>query len=293
MAQFSLISAIGTPLNEEEGLHVEGLHAHLAQQHDARIDGILVAGTMGLMQLLADKTYHDLVSHSAQWWKGKGEVLAGVGDASFARTADRIRRLNEVPVDGVVVLSPYFVTFSQAELIDYFRSLADVSHAPLFLYDLPQRTRTNLEIETVLALSEHPNIAGIKCSGDLDQTRRLIKELRGSSFRVIVAHPTQLDALFREGVREHLDGIYSIAPHLSKQIANCAMQGDWELVRSNLTKLSNLLSTIQSYGIFLAMTAILNWQGVPASFAPRPFRPLSEDARCRLLAEPSVISAFR
>ena len=141
MLRTRLISAIGTPLTSDEELHIDGLYKHLEEQFAADIDGVLVAGTMGLMQLLADKTYNDLIVHSAKWWKAKGELLVGVGDASYARTVERIRLVNEVPVDGVVVLSPYFVPFSQAELLEYFRSLANASRAPLFLYDLPQRTR--------------------------------------------------------------------------------------------------------------------------------------------------------
>lgn len=289
----TLISAIGTPLNDEEGLHREGLYKHLDEQYAAQIDGILVAGTMGLMKLLADATYYDLVAQSVIRWEGKGEILVGVGDASYARTVDRIRLVNEMRVDGVVVLSPYFVSFTQEELLDYFRSLADISRAPLFLYDLPQRTRTSLEIDTILALSDHPNIAGIKCSGDIEQTRRLIEKVRGSSFRVIVAQPTLLDVLLREGVCEHLDGIYSIAPHLSRQIANEAMRNEWELARSCMTKLTSLLTTIQSYGIFPSMTAILNWRGIPGCFAPRPFRLLSQDDQRQLLEEPAVTQAHQ
>ena len=161
-----LISAIGTPVTENDDLHIDGLAAHLAAQANALINGILVAGSMGLMQLLADGTYRELIARSVEQWRGRGELLVGVGDTSFARTRDRIRLVNDYPVDGTVVLSPYFVNFSQSELIEYFQALAAESKAPLFLYDLPQRTRTSLSVETILRLSETPNIAGIKCSGD-------------------------------------------------------------------------------------------------------------------------------
>jgi 4-hydroxy-tetrahydrodipicolinate synthase len=287
-----LISAVGTPLDEDEGVHVDGLHKHLDEQRAAKIDGILVAGTMGLMQLLADKTYFDLVKISAERWKGCGELLIGVGDASYARTAERIRAVNDIAVDGVVVLSPYFISFSQAELLDYYRSLADLSRAPLFLYDLPQRTRTSLEINTVLALSRHPNITGIKCSGDIDQTRRLIRELQGSAFRVVVAQAPLLDVLMREGISQHLDGVYSIAPGCTKEVANAAARGDWDTASRYIERLKGLLQTIQAYGIFPSMTAILNERGIPGSFAPRPFQPLPEEKRRQLLEEPSVARVF-
>ena len=69
-------------------------------------------------------------------------------------------------VDGVVVLAPYFYQLGQVDLIAYYRGLADQCRKPLYMYDLPQRTRTNLELETVLQLAEHANIRGIKCSGE-------------------------------------------------------------------------------------------------------------------------------
>lgn len=280
-----LISAIGTPLDDQERLHKEGLIQHLDEQSDANMDGILVAGTMGLLQLLSDQTYYDLISLSARHWNGKGEVLAGVGDTSYARTHERIRMISDAPVDGIVVLSPYFIAFSQAELVDYFRALADTSRVPLFLYDLPQRTRTSLEIDTVLTLAQHPNIVGIKCSGDIDQTRRLLKLVEGTPFRVIVSQVQIIDDLVREGVGEQLDGLFSIVPHHARLIADTARNGETNVTQPSLDELNRTLKCLQHYGVFPGMTAILNARGIQGNFAPKPFHSLSDAQRDRLLAE--------
>jgi len=168
----SLISAICTPLTEDDSLHIDGLAAHLEDQWRNGIHGVLIGGTMGLMQLLDDATYGDLVRHSVELARGRGEILVGVGDTSFTRTLGRIRCVEQFDVDGVVALAPFFFQLEQAELIAYFKELADQSKKPLYLYDLPQRTRTNLQLKTVLELSKHPNIRGIKCSGEWSATRR-------------------------------------------------------------------------------------------------------------------------
>ena len=78
-----VISAVTTPLHEDDSLHVEGLEAHLEEQWQAGIDGLLVAGTMGLMQLLTDRTYADLIEHALRISAGRGEIMVGVGDASL------------------------------------------------------------------------------------------------------------------------------------------------------------------------------------------------------------------
>lgn len=292
MRQAYLISAIGTPLDAEEGLHAVGLAEHLERQWTANIDGVLVAGTMGLMQLLSNRAYQELVSQSAKCWNGRGELLVGVGDASYTRTVERIRAVNETPVDGTVALAPYFIAFSQAELLDYYRSLADVSRAPLFLYDLPQRTRTTLEIPTILKLTEHPNISGIKCSGPIDQTLRLIHELQGSSFRVIVSQPLSLDSLLVEGIKQHLDGVFAILPGLARRICDEVEGRRRDAASKGIEVVKSFLNVLGEYGIFPAMTAMMNAWGVPGNFAPRPHRQLEDMEVERLLADERVLAAF-
>ena len=101
MAMAYFITAIGTPLTKDEKLHEEGLRAQLEDQWNSGIDGILVAGTMGAMQLLSDQTYRTLVERSVELSAGKGEVMVGAGDAGFARSRDRILFLNNLKIDGV------------------------------------------------------------------------------------------------------------------------------------------------------------------------------------------------
>jgi dihydrodipicolinate synthase/N-acetylneuraminate lyase len=282
-------SALGTPLTESESLHQSGLAAHIEAQKRAGIDGLLVAGSMGVMPLLSTTTYCELVRVCAQEWQ-QGELLVGVGDLSLARTKDRLAMLDEFKVDGVVVMAPYFMKFSTPELVDYFTFVANVSRRPVYLYDLPQRTGVALSVETVLRLSEHPNIVGIKCSGDVAQIRRLVDSLNGANFRVIIAHPMLIDVLLRSGFNEHVDGIFSIAPQLARQIECEACVGNWEGAALKTRLLNDLLMTVVSYGVFPAMTELLNWQSVPGNFAPMPSSKLTPESRERLLAEPAVVA---
>ena len=142
MSSYCFITALGTPLTEDERLLEQGLEIELARQWEAGISAVLAAGSMGVLQLLQDQTYQNLVRRVFDLSRGRGEIFVGAGDASFVRTRDRIEFLNGHKIDGVLVLPPYFFPFNQRELIDYFRSLADVSRAPLYLYDIPAWTRT-------------------------------------------------------------------------------------------------------------------------------------------------------
>jgi len=288
-----LISAICTPLDEDGRLHAEGLGLHLDDQWRAGIDGVLLAGTMGLLQLLADETWRALVHQGVAESRGRGEVLVGVGDCSFDRTRARIEAIDTLPIDGVVVLAPYFLAFSQDDLASYYESLADVSRRPLYLYDLPGRTRVKLEAALVCRLARHPNIRGIKVSDDWSATRQLARAVAESgapeSFRVIPAQPLLVDVLVREGVAATLDGIFSLAPAWTRSIVDAARAGDHALAADRQRRLARLLDALRApFPLFPACTAVLNARGIPGSVAPRPMQPLSSAQREQLLAQPAV-----
>jgi 4-hydroxy-tetrahydrodipicolinate synthase len=287
-----LTNAICTPLNPDESLHVEGLKAHLDAQWQMGAHGVLVGGTMGLMQLLRADTYRELIRESVAAARNRGEILVGIGDTSLARTRERLHVCEEFNPDGVVVVTPYFYKFARQDLIDYFKVLADESKKPLFVYYLPGLTGVTFDFETALELSRHPNIRGIKCSCDYAWAQQLRYETP-SDFRVIVAQPTLLAPLFRAGVQEHLDGIFAVLPGLTAHLLHACTAGNWEEADKKQILLSRVLRLIVgSYPLFPACEALLNEQGVPGQFSPAPIRRLSAEQKQKLLAEPVIREAL-
>ena len=289
MSSPRFITAIGTPLDQNDQIHHQGLAAHLNDLHHAGIDGLLVAGTMGLMQLLTDQVWRDLVEQSIKLGRGRFEMLIGAGDCSFARTQERIEYLNTCQgVDGIVLISPYFIKFSQEELIAYFQALADVARYPVYLYDLPALTGVHLENDTVAQLAKHPNIAGIKCSCDINESRQIHDRFNSDAFRVIIAQPKLSDMLFRHGIDDQLDGIYILAPHWATQLSQAAATQQWDKAHVYQTLITDLLNLVTSRPIFPTVTAIMNARGIPGRFSPRPFSDLSDQDREELLELPLI-----
>jgi 4-hydroxy-tetrahydrodipicolinate synthase len=269
------------------------LEAHLADQAAGGIDSILVGGTMGVMQMLTDQVWQELAEQSISLGAGRFEVLVGVGDTSYARTRGRIEYLNSLKgISGVVTLAPYFLPLSQAELIDYFESLAEVSKKPLYLYDLPGLTGVHLQIPTVCRLAAHPNIAGIKCSGELHSTRRLIDTV-DSGFRVIVARPEMVDITIRHGIREHLDGVFALCPHWVTSIGAAAQAGRWHEAAKWQQKMNALREAMLQAGVWGGFTTIMNARGIPGRFAPRPIQMLNKAEQKQLLEHEDVATLLR
>ncbi len=78
-----------------------------------------------------------------------------------------LTELKGTPVTTVAAVTPFYMDVDQREVETHYREIADASPLPLMLYNIPQNTKNRLCIETVIRLSDHPNIVGIKdSSGD-------------------------------------------------------------------------------------------------------------------------------
>ncbi len=289
--QARFFTAIATPLDADDRLYTEGLEKEITDQLDAGIDGLLVAGTMGSMQLLTDETYAGVVRQSIEFMKRRGEVFVGAGDASLGRTLRRIEFLNTLPIDGIVVLAPYLAAPTQSELIDYYTTLADFSRSPLYLYDIPQLTRTKLEFNTVVTLAAHPNVRGIKCSDDPSYMRQLIDEL-GDSFRVIMAASLLIDVFLRHGFNEHLDGIFCLCPRQVVAIGRAAASEDWQAAAQIQQGINRTMRLLGRYGIWPAFTTLMNALGTPGYFRPRPYGRWSPAEIESFLSDPETLEVI-
>ncbi|MBA2113817.1 dihydrodipicolinate synthase family protein [Bremerella alba] len=282
-----LISAICTPLDSHGNLHADGLSAHLEAQLDAGIDGILAAGTMGLMQLQTDQAHQQLVEVSAACVASRCELWVGVGDTSYQRTLARIRIAERYAVDGLVVLTPYLMKFSQAELRSYYWQLADVAQRPLFLYDLPGLTGTELSLELIEQVIQHPNIHGLKCTRTWQWTVDLWNRI-GDRTRIVPAQPERVADLIRLGVPDNLDGLFPLFPHQARALAEAADRGDFAEAKRLQEELSAFLPVAREAGLFGSVTAVLNAMGIPVEMAPEPSQRLDEKQRARLLAQAPI-----
>ena len=149
-----------------------------------------------------------------------------------------------------------------------------------------------MEVATVVELSKHPNIAGIKCSGDLNDAIDLIGSV-DASFRVIVAQADQVDALCEQGIANQLDGVFSLVPEWTKEIATAAESGDWVAAAEAQQRLSSILRLLREYGVFPAYHELMHVREIPGLFAPKPFHLLGEEQRNSLASHPLVDSLKR
>jgi 4-hydroxy-tetrahydrodipicolinate synthase len=142
------------------------------------VAGFVVCGSTAEPWALDDGE-QDAVLRTVLDAAGALPVLMGVSGSHERRLHERVQRVSESKVAGLLMPPPYYARPSQQGLVDWFGRLADVSRKPVLLYDIPSRTGVRIEPETVFQLAAHPRIVGLKdCGGSLRDMQALVADSR-------------------------------------------------------------------------------------------------------------------
>ncbi len=101
---------------------------------------------------------------------GRVRVIVNAGMPATFETVKLAREFDRLGVDGIAVITPFFIACTQDGLVRHFSTVADAVKTPVYLYDIPARTQNHIEPETARLLAGHGNIAGIKDSGGAKET---------------------------------------------------------------------------------------------------------------------------
>ncbi len=172
-----IIPPVATPMQANEDLDLPRLRWFLDHLIQNGVHGVFVLGTNSEFYALDEPEKQQVIATAVQHVRGRVPVFAGTG-AESTREAVRLTRMAEREgVQGVSVITPYFIAPSQQEIFDHYRRVAESTALPVLLYNNPSTCGgLKIDVETVARLAEVPNILGVKdSSGDLQNTCEYIR----------------------------------------------------------------------------------------------------------------------
>ncbi|MDO3443541.1 dihydrodipicolinate synthase family protein [Agrobacterium sp. V1] len=161
--------ALVTCFNEDETINYEATRAQVRRQVAAG-NNIMCAGTNGDFTALTHEEKIRLTEEVVDEVAGRAKVIVNAGMPATFETIQLAKAFDRIGVDGIAVITPFFIACTQDGLIRHFSTVADAVETPTYLYDIPARTQNHIEPETARKLATHGNIAGIKDSGGAQQT---------------------------------------------------------------------------------------------------------------------------
>ena len=165
--------ALVTCFNDDETVNYAATRAQVRRQVAAG-NNIMCAGTNGDFTALTFDEKVRLCGEVVDEVGGKAKVIVNAGMPATFETILLAREFEKIGVDGIAVITPFFIQVTQDGLVRHFSAVADAVTTPVYLYDIPARTQNHIEPATAKTLAAHGNIAGIKDSGGAQDTLEAI-----------------------------------------------------------------------------------------------------------------------
>lgn len=279
-----IIPALITPMNEDETVNVEGLRTVIDHVIDGGVHGIFILGSQGESFALNMDEKKTVINASLEASSGRIPVYVGTGMITTAQSIQMTAVARDLGAAAVSVITPYFITPTQAELVEHYRAVADAAgDMPFLLYNNPNRTAVDIDVETVLTLAEIDNVVGMKdSSANLIQTMKYIDATRDMDFSVLVGNDASIFATMLSGGKGAVAATANVAPALIVDMYNAIKSGDIDKARELQYRLFPIRQAF-ALGTFPGIVKeALNLMGLPAGPARRPVLGLSPENKQKL-----------
>ena len=166
--------AITTPMDEFKIIDYDTLEKHIEFLIDNEVDAIVPCGTTGESATLSFEEKLEVTKFVVDQVAGRVPVIAGSGGNSTSKVIELSKALEEIGVDGLLIVTPFYNKTTQKGLYNHYKEVAESVELPIILYNVPSRTGLNMLPSTVAELSKIDNIKGIKeASGDISQVAEI------------------------------------------------------------------------------------------------------------------------
>jgi 4-hydroxy-tetrahydrodipicolinate synthase len=279
---YGIIPAMVTPLTKGDELNEPALRRLTNFVIENGVHGVFVTGSQGEFWAFSEVEKQRAWEIVVEETNRRVPVYAGTS-AVTTRDAVRLTRMAEqVGIDAVSVLTPYFINPSQDELFEHYRQIAAATNLPVILYTNPDRTNVKIPTSLLAKLAKIDNIVGIKdSSGDLTLTTDYLAAVP-PDFSILMGRDTMIFAGLLHGAKGAIAATANVVPALVVSIYNLLKEGDLDGARKAQEALAPLRMAF-TWGTFpVVIKEALDLIGMEGGPGRMPVGAMSEAQRERL-----------
>ena len=230
MLQGSLVALI-TPMNQDGSIHYEQLRDLIDWHIESGTDGIVAVGTTGESATLSVEEHLSVIEETVKHVNKRVPVIAGTGANNTLEAIALSRAAEKAGADYTLSVVPYYNKPSQEGIYQHFKTIAEATSIPMIIYNVPGRTVVSMTNDTILRLSEIPNIVGVKeASGNIGSNIELINRVP-EGFAVLSGDDHTALPFMLCGGHGVVTVAANAAPKLFADMCRAALQGDIALAR--------------------------------------------------------------
>lgn len=270
-------TAIVTPFNEHS-VDYERLKKNIEFQYENGTSALVVCGTTGENATHTPNEHDELVRVTVRTVNGRMKVIAGIGSNNTANALRAAEDAKYSGADAVLMVTPYYNKTTQKGLIEHFSYVADRVDVPMILYNVPSRTGIGISADTCKALSQHPNINGIKeASGDIALAAK-IRSLCGDDLYIWSGNDDCTIPLMSLGALGVISVASNIVPGAVAKLCALCLEGSYAEATELYAKYASLFSALFIETNPIPVKAALKMMGMDSGILRLPLTEISQES---------------
>ena len=269
--------ALVTPMNEDRSINWDGLKKLIQHVSNGGVDYLVVQGTTGESATTTADEKKQIVSTIQEANTKNLPIVYGLGGNNTDALLNQIKQTSFEGIDAILSVCPYYNKPSARGVIAHYEAIADACPVPVIMYNIPGRTGINMSAETVLKLSEHKNIIGIKeASCIIEQCMEIVYH-KSDDFLLISGDDVQAVPIISIGGVGVMSVIANAFPQQFTTMIHHALAGDYRSAQKELGKFLTIDPYLYEEGNPVGVKKLLENQGLFGAQVRMPLASASEE----------------
>ena len=277
-------TALVTPFLGDE-VNYPMLEQLLRRQLDAGIEAVVLCGTTGESPTLSDEEKLEIFSRGKKYVGDACKIIAGTGSNSTSHTLTLSKAAEQIGVDGLLVVTPYYNKATSLGLYSHYMAIAHAVNLPIILYNVPGRTGVDIPINIYQRLSKLPNIAGVKeASTDITKFTKIMRNC-ADDLTLWSGNDDMITPTMSLGAAGVISVLSNLFPVETQAMAKAAQNGDFDTAASLQIQLQPLIELLFCEVNPIPVKEAMKIIGYDCGGCRLPLTKLSEENRKKLAEE--------
>ncbi|HNS25694.1 MAG: 4-hydroxy-tetrahydrodipicolinate synthase [Euryarchaeota archaeon] len=280
--------AMITPFTTSDEVDEEGMRENINYLMDNGVEGLLAAGTTGESATITHQEQRKMMDILVDEVKGRVKAIAGAGSNSSKEALGLVQYAEDAGADAALVITPYYNKPQPHGLYEHYRMLNDSTNIPIIVYNVPSRTGTDIDVDTIGQVAQLENVVAIKeASPDMDKVSQEIQIIRKigleDKFQVISGNDNLTLPMISQGARGVISVVANVDPERMSRMVRMALEGDFAGAMDLHYELYDLMKVLFVESNPVPAKESLNIIGRPAGHVRMPLAPLRDENREKIV----------
>ena len=278
--------AMVTPFTKEDRVDEAGMRENINYLIDNGVDGLLAAGTTGESATITHDEQRKMIDILVDECNGRVKAIAGAGSNSSKEALGLVQYAENSGADAALVITPYYNKPQQHGLYEHYKMLEESTNVPIIVYNVPSRTGTDIDVETIVEVAKLDKIVAIKeANPDMDKVSATLKGLQDQdvkNFMVISGNDNLTLPMISMGAMGVISVVANVDPSRMSQMVNAALEGDFVRAGKLHYELYDLMKVLFIESNPVPTKDSLNMIGRPAGHVRMPLAPMKDESTIKL-----------